>query len=911
MPILDRASHRTTFPIFTMNMPIFHSALPIVRRAAPLLIVVCTGVIFVVDLNFPMGFAPWLPYFVLAFAMARLYEPRTLVLATVFWSLAIMGEPLLHSEIGDHFAEGPFNRTLGVITLWILIGLLYADIVARREKQASESRLHAILEGALDAVVITDRRGLVVEWNPQAEIIFGFSRQEAVGKQLAELIIPSQYREAHAKGMQRFLSTGQEKILRRRIEITALRNSGVEFPVELTVIPLHLGDQVLFSSFIRDISERKESESALRQTTTFIESLFEHVPNMIFVKDAKDLRFVRFNKAGEELLGYSRSELLGKNDYDFFPAQEADFFTTKDRETISNGRLTDIPEEPIRTKNKGIRLLHTKKIPIYDAVGTAQYLLGISEDVTERKEAEAALVKARLAAEQASKAKSDFLANMSHEMRTPLNAIIGISDYLLRTRLSSEQSELVSRCIKASDGLLRIIEDLLHAAKSESGTLQLVAEPFILGEIVTEATDLMTTTARDKGLPLTLELAPRLPIHVQGDAHRLQQVLLNLIRNAIKFTETGHITVRVSPFADARGTDLIRFAVTDTGVGIDPDQCEMIFNRFTQADSTSNRQYGGVGLGLSICKQLVELMGGRIWVDSVRGQGSTFSFTVPLPSLKQALTPTISAHTRQNAVPPVDQHRAAFPKHGLNILLAEDSIESQEVMRLYLRNSPHRLDCASTGTRAVRQFKEATYDLVFMDLQMPEMDGYTATSLIRTWEAEQKLPRTPIVVLTANGLQEAKQKSLEAGCDEFLTKPIKMEAVQATIQRYFPSSTEPVSQNRSPDAPLGLQRLDAALQQMTPTFLQNRHRDVTALQAAITEKNFNHIKTIGHSIKGLAGSYGLHGIGTIGSAIERAASAQDIEQITIQVRALLQAVREAEQTCQAGSVTTPTQSDSA
>jgi PAS domain S-box-containing protein len=322
-------------------------------------------------------------------------------------------------------------------------------------------------------------------------MIFGYSRDEAVGRLLTELIIPAHFREAHAKGMQRFLSTGDQEILGRRIEITALRKNGVEFPVELTVIPLYLGQHVLFSSFIRDISERKQSESVPRQTATFIESLFDHLPNMVFVKDAQDLRFVRFNKAGEELVGHSRSELLGKNDYDFFTREEADFFTNKDRETLAKRRLTDIPEETIQTKSKGMRILHTKKIPICDSSGAPQYLLGISEDVTERKEAETALVPARLAAEEANKAKSDFLANMSHEI--PLNAIMGIADFLTHTRLSPEQLSLVQRCMKASDGLLRLIDDLLLASKAESGTLELVPEPFVLRDLVTECTNLMLT----------------------------------------------------------------------------------------------------------------------------------------------------------------------------------------------------------------------------------------------------------------------------------------------------------------------------------------------------------------------------------------------------------------------------------
>ncbi|MEQ1563659.1 MAG: PAS domain S-box protein, partial [Nitrospiraceae bacterium] len=458
--------------------------------------------------------------------------------------------------------------------------------------------------------------GLVVEWNPQAEVTFGFTRAEAVGVTLAELIIPPQYRAAHAAGMQRYLKTGQESILRRRIEITALRKSGEEFPVELTVTPLRLGERMYFSSFIRDIGERKRGEDALRQTTSFIESMFEHLPNMVFVKDAKDLRFVRLNKAGEELLGYSRSDLLGKNDYDFFSKEEADFFTAKDREALSGGRLVNIPEETIQSKTKGLCLLHTKKIPICDSLGTPQYLLGISEDITQRKEIEVALVSARLAAEEASQAKSDFLANMSHEMRTPLNAIIGLTDFLLRTPLSSDQADLLKRCEKAGSGLLRMIEDLLQAAKVDSGTLELVQEPFALRELVEDTVGLLTQKAQAKGLSLSLSADPGLPALVLGDALRLQQVLLNLIGNAVKFTVEGGVEVRVGPMPGSPDVGTVRFVVADTGIGIPPEQHDKIFDRFLQVDSRASRSYGGVGLGLAICQQLVGLMGGRILVES-------------------------------------------------------------------------------------------------------------------------------------------------------------------------------------------------------------------------------------------------------------------------------------------------------
>ena len=810
--------------------------------------------------------------------------------------------------IGQTRSGGEFSAEISLTILpgarkgkqWLLCtcrDVTEAKRVAAQIKE-HEARVQAIVQGALDAMVTMDRHGTVVEWNAQAEGIFGFTRKEAVGKLLADLIVPAQYREAHAKGLQRFLSTGQEKILRRRIEISALRKNGEEFPVELTVIPLRFGEHILFSSFIRDIGERKQGEDALRQTTSFIESMFEYLPNMVFVKDAKDLRFARLNKAGEELLGYSRSDLLGKNDYDFFPTEEADYFTAKDRETLSGGILVDIPEEPVQTRTKGVRLLHTKKIPICDSSGTPQYLLGISEDITEQKEDEAALLTARLAAEEASQAKSNFLANMSHEMRTPLNAIIGLTDFLLRTPLSSDQADLLKRCEKAGAGLLRMIEDLLQAAKVASRTLELVSEPFVLRELVADTVNLLSAKAETKGLSLSLFVDPVLPALVLGDGLRLQEVLVNLIGNAIKFTAEGGVEVRVRPVPGETEGGALQFEVADTGIGIPPDQYDKIFERFWQVDSRGSRAYGGVGLGLSICQQLIGLMGGRILVESTPGCGSTFTATARfqmVPATAQALL--VSSRVALSAEGPATD-ALARGEPGLKILLAEDCIESQALMALYLRGTPHTMDRAASGAGVVERYQTGVYDLVFMDLQMPGMDGYAATRAIRAWEETQGLPRVPIVALTANADGETQRNSLLAGCTDFVTKPVKVATILGVIQRYMVAPVRGASSG--PSAGQSAAKGDAfeqSLQALRPKFVRNRQQDVTILQTAIMAQNADTIRTIGHRIKGLAGSYGLETIGLIGSALEEAALNRDFERVTVEVQRLVEALREAEGAC--------------
>jgi len=476
-------------------------------------------------------------------------------------------------------------------------------------------------------------------------------------------------------------------------------------------------------------------------------------------------------------------------------------------------------------------------------------------------------------------------------MRTPLNAIMGMADYLARTSLTPQQLALVERCTKASDALLRMIEDLLLTAKAESGTLTLTSDPFVLREIMLECTNLLGTEAQGKGLTVTTHLDPAIPVRMKGDAHRFQQVVLNLVRNAIKFTETGSVTVQAKLRAIDDMQCKIQFAVTDTGIGITDELRDRLFERFSQADARANRHYGGVGLGLAICRQLVDLMGGRIWVESTPGQGSTFSFTIPfglVQSGPEAQEPS-STSSRNRVFSPAARETEV---KEWNVLLAEDSIESQHVMRLYLSKSPYRLDCADSGTSVVDTFKSGRYDLVLMDLHMPDIDGCEATRRIRAWETEQDRPRTPIVALTADGFAESRQRSAEAGCDDFLTKPVKMDTVLSAIRR-FVTETKPVSPpgRMKPDQ---AELLDAELNRMRPKFLQNRRLDIRELQRALETGNFDQIRLIGHRIKGLAGTYGLHGIGAIGGILEEAADRRHLERVRTGITDLCAAVDAAE-----------------
>ena len=505
-----------------------------------------------------------------------------------------------------------------------------------------------------------------------------------------------------------------------------------------------------------DITAQKEAEQALRESEARFRLLSQNTPDAVFLHDMAG-NVLDANDQACLLLGYDREALTDLSVTDFEVSCPAE---------VLHGIWSAMRPGPFRFEGLA-RRADGSTFPTevhgvaFEERGRILALVA-ARDLTLRKRYERSLAEARDAAMDANRAKTEFLANMSHEIRTPMNIILGMAELLRETLLSPDQQRYLSALDSSGQVLLQLINDVLDISQIEANKLELRPQAFDPAALVREVRDIMAVAVEEKGLSFAVRLEDGLPACLVNDPDRVRQVLINLIWNAVKFTASGGIVVEAGRCVAFSGGAGIRLEVADTGSGIAPEDCRRIFEPFTQADGNGGRP-AGTGLGLAICRSLVERMGGTIGVESVVGRGSRFSFT--LPSLAGARCPGPPAASDTDAAPP--------PARRRRLLLVEDSLANQEMIRLFLESEPYDIATAATGREALTHFAPGRFDIVLMDMEMPEMDGCTATQSIRRLEAASGSWRTPVLMLSAHAFGEFERKALAAGCDAFLTKPVR------------------------------------------------------------------------------------------------------------------------------------------
>lgn len=535
------------------------------------------------------------------------------------------------------------------------------------------------------------------------------------------------------------------------------------------------------------IIARIKAEEALKESERRYRELADLLPQTVYELDAQG-NVIFVNSFGLETFGYTQADLVkGVHFLDAVIPEDQKRIEEDFRQSFKQSSEPEQHGYEYEMQRKdGI----TFPAAVYPAQiirdGKVMGQRGIIIDISERKQSEKAMKLAMEAAKEAATAKAEFLANMSHEIRTPMNAVIGMTGLLLDSNLDAEQRECVETIRNSGDALLSLINDILDFSKIESGKMGLENQIFDLKNFVEVSMDLVAANAAEKGLNLAYRIDEGVPDAIASDPTRLRQILINLLSNAVKFTEKGEVEVSITSsrtFKDAgHGHRLghrlgprhqLHFAIKDTGIGIPPDRINKLFQSFSQVDMSTTRKYGGTGLGLAISRRLVEIMGGQIWVESEVGKGSTFHFTMPVDASSVNLLDT-------KEVPAKPQSNTLCNTHiNMRILLAEDNAVNKKVVSRMLGKLGYRADMAADGVEVLRALKRQNYDLVLMDIQMPEMDGLEAASQIRKlWPAAEQ-PR--IIALTAYALEGDREKCLEAGMDGYISKPIKMEDLRAAL----------------------------------------------------------------------------------------------------------------------------------
>ncbi|MFV0445259.1 MAG: response regulator [Planctomycetaceae bacterium] len=876
-------------------------------------------------------------HFVLAHSMSLLqvgFANRLVAIAAV-WIVWLLTDQRRRSE--ERLVEANTALDARVAERTIALERTVAELnleVAGREKVQSDLRRQTqLLQGLMDAIPDniyfknTDGNYLLIN-QAKAKRSSLPSPRIAVGKSDYDFF-PREHADRAHHAEQEIIRTGLAQV---DVEERLVWPDGTVTWMSSTKVPLRDGDgQVIGTLGVsRDITGQHRIQEVLEQERDRLRTLIDNLPDLIFIKD-DHCRFLTVNRLLVQMYGCQHeSELRGKTDYDFRPRDLADIYHEDDQRVIRTGQALVNREETFRTDDGQQRWVLTTKVPIKLADGRPAGLVGIARDITNRKQAEQELQAAKESAEVANKAKSEFLANMSHEIRTPMNAVLGMTELVLGTDLTAEQRDFLETVHSSAESLMEIINDILDFSKIEAGKVELEAVPYELREMLGDTMKSLGLRAHSKGLELALHVQPDVPEWVVGDPHRLRQVVVNLVGNAIKFTREGEIVFAVSAPQQDENCCRLHCVCRDTGIGMTADQQARIFHAFEQADMSTTRKYGGTGLGLAISSRLVDIMGGEIEVHSEVGHGSEFAFEVNLQPAPEGsehpetpidisrlsgmrvlivddnqtnrrivsemcrnwgLVPTAvegaaaaiaaleTAASTQTpfhlvltdaAMPDVDGFTLAQRIHdnielggtivmmltsldgvenmrrceqlGINayllkpikqselfdaivlalgvadedkpvvdvheeirlrplrILLAEDSLANQKLACGLLRKWNHQVTVANNGREAMTALQSNDFDVVLMDVQMPELDGMSATIQIREQERLTGA-HLPIIAMTAHAMKGDRERCLHSGMDDYVSKPVRPQQLLAALANFFPADTGPSDATEASLAP--------------------------------------------------------------------------------------------------------------
>ncbi|UYL09436.1 ATP-binding protein [Bdellovibrio sp. SKB1291214] len=656
------------------------------------------------------------------------------------------------------------------------------DIDEKQKAQADLEKqkdfLNAVLENLFDGVIACDANGKVSLSNGASRRFHGL--EQAYDEDVPPEKWASYFQLFHADG--ETLMKMEEIPLYRALHDQLIRDEEmVVRSVSGKKTKLKMNGQAIFGKggtklgaviTLHDITEQRNAVSREQATNMTLKKLIDLVPVGIALFD-ENKKITTWNKANEQITGWTEQELLGRSVYETIEASEAD---TESISNQVNKRLEKYAGELEYVTKSGKTVdLHLSIVPLFDGDGKRTGSMSVSVNISDIRERERRLVEANRALKEASAAKSDFLTNMSHEIRTPLNGVIAMSELMAMTDLTEEQKEMLLTVQHSASHLLMIVDDILDFSKVEAGKMRVENVKFDLQDIVEQSIRSVMPFADSKNLKVTTMLPVDLRSSFNGDPGRICQVLLNLVGNAIKFTEKGEISIALSAGKNINGKAVVRFEVADTGIGIPANQLDKLFKAFSQADGSMTRKYGGTGLGLSIAHGLIDLMGGKIGVDSVEGQGSKFWFTVPLEMIGEEKKQVTATPSTATDVPSIS---------GMHILVAEDNAVNQTIARAMLTKLGATCEVVENGRLAVEALANNKYDLVLMDCQMPEMDGYEATRTIRS-NGRPEIHTIPIVALTAHAMAGDREKCLDAGMDDYLTKPIHMKNLAQAISDIY------------------------------------------------------------------------------------------------------------------------------